>query len=147
MAAQLTSKAKLWLTGVAAGTVAMVASPREAHPTTCISGPFYVFFEWNDDAVTARARPILNTFVSFRGHCGGGMRIRIVGYADRSGSEGYNMSLSRRRAENVRAYLLGLEIAAEDIAVEAAGETTPLVQTADGVPEAQNRRVEVHYVH
>jgi outer membrane protein OmpA-like peptidoglycan-associated protein len=45
----------------------------------------------------------------------------------------------------VRTYLESKGVSAGAIASEAFGETAPLVQTADGEREPQNRRVEVTY--
>jgi outer membrane protein OmpA-like peptidoglycan-associated protein len=70
-------------------------------------------------------------------------RIEVAGHADRSGSPQYNMGLSRRRADNVAAELVRQGISRNEIAVTAFGETRPLVPTADGVREPQNRRVEI----
>jgi outer membrane protein OmpA-like peptidoglycan-associated protein len=53
--------------------------------------------------------------------------------------------LSQRRNATVRAYLESKGVPGGVISTEAFGETAPLVQTADGVREAQNRRVEVTY--
>jgi len=39
--------------------------------------------------------------------------------------------------------MIRLGVSAAEITTEAKGETEPLVPTADGVPEPQNRRVEI----
>ena len=70
-------------------------------------------------------------------------RIEVAGHADRSGSPQYNQRLSQRRADNVAAELVRQGVSRGDIAVSAYGETRPLVPTADGVREPQNRRVEI----
>lgn len=69
----------------------------------------------------------------------------LAGHADKSGSDRYNVGLSQRRNATVRAYLESKGIPGGVISTEAFGESAPLVQTADGVREAQNRRVEVTY--
>ncbi|MBM3560422.1 MAG: OmpA family protein, partial [Alphaproteobacteria bacterium] len=71
------------------------------------------------------------------------VKIRSTGHADRSGSDAYNMRLSQRRADAVKAELVRLGLKASDIAVVARGEANPLVPKADGVREPQNRRVEI----
>ncbi|GAV36929.1 outer membrane protein precursor [Roseomonas sp. TAS13] len=53
------------------------------------------------------------------------------------------MGLSRRRADAVAAELVRQGIQRSEITVEAFGESRPLVPTADGVREPQNRRVEI----
>jgi outer membrane protein OmpA-like peptidoglycan-associated protein len=67
----------------------------------------------------------------------------VTGHADRSGSDAYNMALSLRRANAVKDQLVREGIAANQIVVVGRGESQPLVPTADGVREPQNRRVEI----
>jgi outer membrane protein OmpA-like peptidoglycan-associated protein len=55
------------------------------------------------------------------------------------------VGLSQRRADSVRSYLAGRGIPDGSIATEAFGESRPLVETADGVREPQNRRVEITF--
>lgn len=52
--------------------------------------------------------------------------IAVVGHADRIGSEDYNMNLSQRRANAVKAYLVRLGISAGKINVEGRGESEPV---------------------
>ena len=60
-----------------------------------------------------------------------------------SGAASYNMGLSIRRAEAVRAALVSQGMFESDISVIGLGEEDPLVATADGVREPQNRRVSI----
>ncbi|MGQ0661750.1 OmpA family protein, partial [Sphingosinicella sp.] len=53
------------------------------------------------------------------------------------------VDLSQRRANNVATYLEGRGVPRASISTEAFGESRPLVETADGVREPQNRRVEI----
>ena len=53
------------------------------------------------------------------------------------------MGLSLRRANAVKAELVRHGVPAANIVVLGRGATMPLVQTADGVREPQNRRVEI----
>jgi hypothetical protein len=69
--------------------------------------------------------------------------VTATGHADRSGPEGYNMALSLRRANAVKNSLVRNGVPAASIAVVGRGESQPLVPTADGVREPQNRRVEI----
>ena len=71
--------------------------------------------------------------------------VTLAGHADRSGSDAYNVGLSQRRANNVRSYLAGRGVPDGSITTEAFGESRPLVDTADGVREPQNRRVEITF--
>jgi outer membrane protein OmpA-like peptidoglycan-associated protein len=77
-------------------------------------------------------------------------RIVVVGHTDRLGSPAYNDGLSRRRAENIRAYLIHNDLPAERIVAAGHGGRSPLVQCADGTGRRAlvdclqaNRRVEI----
>ena len=70
-------------------------------------------------------------------------RIEVNGYTDTSGTPRYNQGLSLRRARTVAAELVRDGVPQSAINVQGLGETNPLVPTADGVREPQNRRVEI----
>jgi outer membrane protein OmpA-like peptidoglycan-associated protein len=70
-------------------------------------------------------------------------RIEVDGHADRSGSPTYNQGLSMRRAQAVAGELVRLGVPRTAIDIKAFGDTRPLVPTAAGVREPQNRRVEI----
>ncbi len=69
--------------------------------------------------------------------------ILLAGHTDATGSEQYNLELSRRRAQSVSDYLTIQNINPERFTVQGYGESDPIASndTADG--RAQNRRVEV----
>lgn len=105
-------------------------------------GPFVVFFDWDRSNITSEAAAILDN--AARSYAvTGEASIMLAGHADRSGPDRYNVRLSQRRADAVKAYLGGRGVPTTAITTEALGESRPLVQTADGVREAQNRRVEI----
>lgn len=113
-------------------------------PPPCVAGPFMVFFDWDKDEITPQAAAILDNAASAYQTCGQA-QVMIAGHADRSGSDQYNVGLSQRRAANVRSYLAGRGIPDGVMTTEAFGESRPLVETADGVREPQNRRVEITF--
>jgi len=69
-----------------------------------------------------------------------------VGHTDSIGTDGYNQSLSVRRAEAVKAYLVSKNIEASRVYTEGKGEKEPVADnnTADG--RMQNRRVTLEVV-
>jgi outer membrane protein OmpA-like peptidoglycan-associated protein len=71
----------------------------------------------------------------------GSVSISATGHADRAGPEDYNMALSLRRADSVRAALIAGGVPADKITVAGRGESEPAVPTPDGVKEQANRRV------
>jgi outer membrane protein OmpA-like peptidoglycan-associated protein len=69
--------------------------------------------------------------------------IEIEGHTDSVGGDDYNQDLSERRADAVRAYLVGQGIPAQTAKAEGFGESRP-VATNDTAPgRQQNRRVEL----
>ena len=103
-----------------------------------------MFFDFDKSNITPEAATILDNAVSAYRNCNN-VPIMLAGHADRSGSQSYNVGLSQRRNESVRAYLTSRGISAGAISSEAFGESAPRVDTADGVRELQNRRVEITY--
>jgi outer membrane protein OmpA-like peptidoglycan-associated protein len=103
-----------------------------------------VFFDWDRSDITAQGAAILDNAAAAYQSCGSASVV-LAGHADRSGSAQYNVGLSQRRADAVRSYLAGRGVADGAISTEAFGESRPLVETADGVREPQNRRVEVTF--
>lgn len=69
--------------------------------------------------------------------------IAIVGHTDRTANEEYNYRLALRRAETIRNILVKAGLDPKLFEVASHGEYNPLVETADGVAEPRNRRVEV----
>lgn len=100
--------------------------------------PFMVFFDWDSSSVTPTAAATLNNAVQSFGPLWHRCAVEIAANADRSGTEAYNLALSRRRTAAILAYLRGRGVTGE-ARLEGFGETRRLVETADGVREPQNR--------
>ncbi len=123
-----------------------IARPPLAVPTeaTIPSRTYLIFFDWDSAALSARARDIIAEAVrnSVRVQH---TRFEVTGHADRTGGEEYNLALSLRRARAVADEVQRWGIPERQIAVRGVGDTQPLVATAPGVREPQNRRVEIVY--
>ncbi|HEU4384376.1 MAG TPA: OmpA family protein [Anaeromyxobacteraceae bacterium] len=74
------------------------------------------------------------------------MRVRIEGHTDNVGGESHNLKLSQKRAESVRAYLIGKGIAADRLETAGYGLTRPIASNRTEKGRAQNRRTEFHIV-
>ena len=73
--------------------------------------------------------------------------LTIEGHTDSVGSNQYNMGLSRRRAESVKAKLLEFGLTEDRIVgIEAMGEEQPIATNETKEGRAQNRRVEFKLV-
>ena len=120
-------------TTVAATTVAPAPAPART---------YLVFFDWDKADLSARARQIIAEAAGASTKMAT-TRIEVAGNADRSGTAPYNLVLSKKRADVVAAELVRLGVNKQAIFVTANGETKPIVATADGVREPQNRNVEI----
>lgn len=75
--------------------------------------------------------------------------ILVAGYTDRIGSDSYNQTLSERRAESVRNYLVAGGVSPGAVRIEGHGKANPLVACSDSNRKAliaclaPNRRVEL----
>lgn len=69
--------------------------------------------------------------------------IDVMGHTDSSGSDEYNLDLSRRRAESVANYLVSRGVARARIETIGYGEQYPIADNSTAAGMAQNRRVEI----
>jgi outer membrane protein OmpA-like peptidoglycan-associated protein len=119
------------------------APPPPPPPPPVVTPPsFMVFFDWDRSNLSQQALATIKQAAdAFKQK--GSARITATGHTDTSGPEAYNMALSLRRANAVKDALVREGVPAQAITVIGRGEQGLLVQTADGVREPQNRRVEI----
>ncbi len=119
------------------------APPPPPPPPPVVAPPsFMVFFDWDRSNLSQQALATIGqAAAAFKSK--GNARITATGHTDTSGPEAYNMALSLRRANAVKDALVRNGVPAQAITVIGRGEAGLLVQTADGVREPQNRRVEI----
>ena len=118
------------------------AQPAPPPPAPVVNRNFLVFFDFDRSNLTEDAQAIVQAAARTSKEVPVTV-IEATGHADRAGSDQYNLGLSQKRAEAVKAELVRLGVASDEIAILWKGEREPLVQTADGVREPQNRRVEI----
>jgi len=105
---------------------------------------YLIFFDWDKDSLTKEGSQIVEVAAK-NAMDKKNITLYMTGHADTSGTPQYNMTLSKRRATNVKNTLVKMGIPSSEIIVYAKGEADPLVSTGDGVREPQNRRVEIVY--
>ncbi len=72
------------------------------------------------------------------------LRLRVEGHTDDVGDDASNLQLSQRRAESVKAYLVGhFHVDAARLDAKGFGEAKPVGDNKTDVGRAQNRRVEL----
>jgi OOP family OmpA-OmpF porin len=116
----------------------------EGKPAVAAPAPreFRVYFEFDRSALLPEAQQILDQVVALAKQQPK-LRLVLVGKADRAGTDGYNLTLSRRRAETVRDALTRSGIAPGRIELRYVGDREPPVPTPPGVREPRNRVVEI----
>ena len=72
-----------------------------------------------------------------------GLNLEIEGHTDSVGGDDFNQSLSERRADSVKSYLLQQGIASSSIKAKGLGETQPVASNETATGRQQNRRVEL----
>jgi|SRR5579872_1746502 len=129
--------------GIEAPAAAPAPAPAPAAaPVAAPARTYLVFFDWDKADLSDRARQIITEAAQNVAKVQV-TRIEVAGHADRSGTPAYNQKLSLKRAQNVAAELVRQGVPQNEIDIQAFGDTKPLVPTAAGVREPQNRRVEI----
>jgi OOP family OmpA-OmpF porin len=99
-----------------------------------------VTFELDSAQLTADSRPILAGIAVDLKRLPR-LRVEMQGHTDSSGSDAYNLSLSERRANSVREFLLAEGVPAERVTARGYGEGQPVSDNGTAEGRAMNRRV------
>jgi len=101
-----------------------------------------VYFNFNMYDLTADGQKVIDAAVAAYKQRSS-VQVKIDGYTDLAGTQTYNLGLSKKRAETVRAAMVKGGVPANAIVAAWHGKENPAVPTADGVREARNRRAEI----
>jgi len=75
------------------------------------------------------------------------LKVEVQGHTDISGTHQYNMDLSQRRANAVKAYLISKGIGPERLTTRGYGPDRPVASNSTAAGRADNRRVEFKPVY
>ena len=141
--------AALTLASCSQGSPSPPAEPAAPPPPPAAVAPiqhqFNVYFDWSRATITPEAQRVIEQVILGANRDPSVKIIMLVGKADLSGSDKYNIGLSHRRADAVRSALVAGGIAPSRIDVRWVGFHEPPVPTPPGVREPRNRVVEVTF--
>ncbi len=101
-----------------------------------------IYFDYNKATIKPESEPILDEVSEFL-KANPNMKMEIQGHTDSKGTAAYNMKLSERRAEAVKAYLTKDEAIKPDrLTTKGYGLTKPVASNDTEEGRAKNRRVE-----
>jgi len=105
-----------------------------------------ILFDYNSSDLRPESRTTLRDLATnFRQYTN--EEFDVEGHTDSTGSDDYNMTLSQKRADSVRGYLIDNGVAASQIFARGYGESRP--KASNDTPDGRqlNRRVEIHVKH
>lgn len=98
-----------------------------------------VYFDYDSAQIAGSERAKLEEIADYL-RANAGIGLIVEGHCDERGSNEYNLALGERRAQAVRAYLIGLGIPADGIRTVSYGEEQPASFGHDESSWRQNRR-------
>lgn len=99
-------------------------------------------FEFNSSVLRTSAYSILDGVASSL-KANSSAVVQLDGHASSEGTDEYNMTLSRDRANSVKTYLVNAGVSSNRVSVTAYGESRPVASNATEAGRIQNRRVEI----
>lgn len=103
------------------------------------------FFDFDKSTIKPEGRQVLDQVAQQAGSINLETLI-ATGYTDSIGTDAYNLKLSQRRANAVKAYLVQKGMDPNRIYVEGKGKTNPIASNKTREGRAKNRRVEIEIV-
>ncbi|MCP4402752.1 MAG: OmpA family protein [bacterium] len=102
-----------------------------------------ILFDYNSAVIQAQSLPLLREYGKALQTDLKDMVLVVAGHTDSKGSDEYNLSLSERRAESVKQFLVSeFQVEEERLLVKPYGERKPIKDNETTEGRAKNRRVE-----
>jgi outer membrane protein OmpA-like peptidoglycan-associated protein len=99
-------------------------------------------FDTNSDVIKLESKPVLDEVLKLL-NGQPNWKLTIEGHTDAAGSDASNQTLSQKRADSVKAYLVKAGVDAGRLQTKGLGESTPVADNGTELGRAQNRRVEL----
>ncbi|HKK62228.1 MAG TPA: OmpA family protein, partial [Bacteroidales bacterium] len=101
-----------------------------------------IFFDFDSYKLREESKVELNLIVDFL-KLNENIRIEISGHTDNTGSDAYNLDLSKKRAEEVVGYLVSMGIEKDRLESKGYGSSKPVSENNTEQGRAKNRRTEM----
>ena len=115
------------------------AAAREAARKAFVSEN--VRFAYNSYDLSNQAQRILNNKADYL-RMNSGVKVTVEGYCDERGTEAYNITLGKQRAESVKKFLVDQGISTDRLVTVSYGEKKPIALGHDEASWAKNRRAQ-----
>jgi len=102
-----------------------------------------IYFETNSDKIKTTSKIRLDELIDLLKKYDSA-NLSIEGHTDDKGDDKFNLTLSQKRADAVKKYLLGKGIAESRLTAIGYGETKPIADNKTSMGRTKNRRVELH---
>lgn len=100
-----------------------------------------ILFDTGKDTIKSESEPVLTEIVSLLTN-NASLKLSVEGHTDSAGNAKFNETLSQKRADSVKKWLVGKGVDAKRLQTKGWGDTKPVAdRTEDG--KAKNRRVEL----
>jgi outer membrane protein OmpA-like peptidoglycan-associated protein len=128
--------------GVASSAVASAEQVPAIEPVKTAS--VTATFELNSAQLTSGTKEMLSTVANaLNSDALATQCFQLAGHTCDLGDDGYNLDLSRQRADSVKTYLVEQGVSADRLVTTGYGETSPLVPNSDEKSREKNRRVDL----
>ena len=128
------------VSGVACATADEHAD-NDVLPAPGVDGTTVSRFKINSSYLDRNSKAALDSFLEGKMDA----KFTVIGHTCNLGSRDYNQTLSEKRANSVKSYLLKQGVSSANIKVVGKGETQPLYSNTSDENRKKNRRVEIMF--